>query len=73
MANTSRKEIRSQIAATLFTTFDGLKEGIGSRKFKRNIKKASKVLVAGLKKPTVKKAPKKKKKEVIEETKTAGK
>ena len=70
MAKVSKKEIRSQVAATLFTTFDGLKEGVGSKKFKRNVKKASKVLVAGLKKTSTKKAPRKTKKETSPEEKS---
>lgn len=49
----SKKEIlREQIAATLETTFAGLKEALGEKKFHSHIKKASKVLAAGAIKKT---------------------
>jgi hypothetical protein len=47
-----KKILREQIADTLETTFAGLKEALGDKKFSRHIKKASKVLAAGAIKKT---------------------
>ncbi len=50
----SKKDLRNQVAQTLISTFEGLKETISPKKFQRNIKKASKILLTGVK-PTLKK------------------
>lgn len=57
----SKKVLQQKVAETLKTTFGGLKDEISPKKFKRNIKKASKALVAGLKTSAVKKSKEKKK------------
>lgn len=55
----TKKQLRSQVAATLTNTFDGLKNELSDKKFQRNIKRASKALLAGL---VIKKPGKKTKK-----------
>jgi hypothetical protein len=55
----TKKQLRVQIRQTLLTTFDELKSDLSDKKFQRNVRRASRVLLAGL---TVKKVPKKTKK-----------
>ena len=45
----TRNEIRHQISSTLKSSLEGLKEKMGERKLHRSIKKASKILAAGIK------------------------
>ena len=59
MATTTKKELRSEIEQKMATTFDGLKDSVSSKKFNRNIKKASKVLLSGIKPASEKKTAKK--------------
>ena len=70
-----KKDLQLKVVDTLLNTFGELKNEISPRKFKRNVRKASKALLAGLKispkkESRVKKAtPKKvapKKKAVVE-------
>ena len=62
-ANASKKEIRIELSKTLATTLNGLKDNIPVKKLDRNIKKASKILLSGLKLTSKKKKSSKKKKE----------
>jgi hypothetical protein len=55
----SKKVLRNQVAETLISTFEGLKDNVSPKKFKRNIKKASKVLLTGVKPPSKRKSAKK--------------
>lgn len=55
----SKKDLRNQVAQTLISTFEGLKDAVSQKKFKRNIKKASKALLTGVKPPAKKKSSKK--------------
>lgn len=47
--NKAKKELRSLISETLVNSLGNLKEGMGEKKFNRNIRKASKVLVSDFK------------------------
>lgn len=51
-----KKEIQQKLADTLTATVEDLKAKLSPKKFKRNIKNASKALVAGLKVTPGKKA-----------------
>jgi hypothetical protein len=44
----TKKQLRVQIRQTLLTTFDELKNDLSDKKFQRNVRRASKVLLAGL-------------------------
>ena len=44
-----KKELKLKVAKTLTFTFEDLKKGVSPKKFKRNIRKAAKDLLAGLK------------------------
>lgn len=55
----SKKDLRNQVAETLISTFEGLKDAVSQKKFKRNIKKASKALLTGVKPPVKQKSAKK--------------
>jgi hypothetical protein len=59
----TKKQLRVQIKQTLLTTFDELKSDLSDKKFQRNVRRASKVLLAGL---SVKKVAKKTKTNVEE-------
>ena len=45
----SKKEIRISIAKTLTAQFENLKDIISEKRFRKNVKKASKILAAGVK------------------------
>ena len=45
----SRKDLRAQVSEKLHEVFAGLKSELGHKKFEKNIKKASKNLVDGIK------------------------
>ena len=53
-----KKEIQQKLADTLNSSVEDLKANLSPKKLKRNIKKASKALVAGLKVTPQKKATK---------------
>jgi signal recognition particle GTPase len=55
----SKKDLRNQVAETLISTFEGLKDNVSPKKFRRNIKKASKALLTGVRPPAKKKSTKK--------------
>lgn len=57
-----KKDIRQQLTSSLSATLDGLYGSLSPKKRKRNIKKASKALVAGLKLKVEKTTPQKTKK-----------
>ncbi len=61
-----KKELRVLISEALVNSLSKLKEGMGEKKFKRNIRKASKVLVSDFKiaKTNVAKSKKKEKQSV---------
>lgn len=42
----TKKKLREDISETLANTLSKLKDGMGEKKFHRNIRKASKVLIA---------------------------
>lgn len=44
-----KKEIHAYVVETLEKTFDRVKEGMSEKKFKRNIKKAGKLIMADFK------------------------
>jgi hypothetical protein len=57
MKNTvSKKNMRKTISDQLYTVLSALKEHLGEKKFEKRIKKASKMLVSGIKKTPKKKA-----------------
>jgi uncharacterized membrane-anchored protein YjiN (DUF445 family) len=45
----SKKELRSEVTKKLLDVFAGFKEELGEKKFEKNIKRASKNLIDGLK------------------------
>lgn len=51
----TKKELRQKIEETLAQTFEGLKNELSQKKFERNIRRASKVLAAGVKTKSSKK------------------
>jgi hypothetical protein len=55
----SKKDLRNQVAETLISTFEGLKDTVSPKKFRRNIKKAVKALLTGVKPPSKRKSAKK--------------
>lgn len=68
MSKQEKKELKLKVEETLATTFTDLSGNISPKKFKRNLRRASRALLAGLKVTTVKKSPvkkAKKNKEVI--------
>ncbi len=55
MNSGSKKALRQQVESTLAVTFADLKGAISEKKFNKNVKKAGKRLIAGLKQaPAVK-------------------
>ena len=48
MSATGKKELKQLVEAKLIVAFEDLKEQIGSKKFNKNVKKAGKKLLAGL-------------------------
>jgi hypothetical protein len=52
----SKKNMRKTISDQLYTVLSALKEHLGEKKFEKRIKKASKMLVSGIKKTPNKKA-----------------
>jgi len=57
MKNTvSKKNMRKTISDQLYTVLSALKERLGEKKFEKRIKKASKMLVSGIKRIPKKKA-----------------
>jgi hypothetical protein len=56
----TKKQLRVQIRQTLLTTFDELKNELSDKKFQRNVRRASRILLDGV---SVKKAKKTKKTE----------
>jgi Na+-translocating ferredoxin:NAD+ oxidoreductase RnfG subunit len=49
MTKKARKKLRLEIAATLSTTFTGLTKNLSEKKFQRNVRRASRILVDGVK------------------------
>jgi hypothetical protein len=45
----SKKELRSEVTKKLLDVFAGFKEELGEKKFEKNVKRASKNLIDGLK------------------------
>lgn len=62
----SKKQLRSEVALTLFNTFSKFNDKISPKKLKRNIKKASKALVAGMKVDNPKKTDDTKEEVIVE-------
>jgi hypothetical protein len=54
----SKKSTRKEIGLQLANVLNGLKESLGEKKFERRIKKAAKLLTAGIKTKPVKKEKK---------------
>ena len=69
MSSKQKKKIRVEVAQTLMTTFSKFDNQLSPKKFKRNIKKATKALVAGIK-PEPESKPLKVKKEKKKEQPT---
>lgn len=44
-----KKELKQQVEAKLMIAFDDLKDKVGSKKFNKNVRKAGKKLLSGLK------------------------
>lgn len=59
-----RKDLETYIIETLEKSLDKVKEGMSDKKFKRNIKKASKLIAEDFKLVVVKKVERKAKKKV---------
>ncbi|NII28809.1 hypothetical protein HB364_27270 [Pseudoflavitalea sp. X16] len=55
---TSKKSTRKEIGLQLTNVLNGLKDALGQKKFERRIKKAAKLLTAGIKTKPVKKEKK---------------
>jgi hypothetical protein len=56
MKNSDRKKnLQKTVSDQLLTVLSGLKDHLGEKKFQRRIKKASKMLVSGIKETTKKK------------------
>ncbi len=70
MSKQEKKELKLKVEETLATTFTDLSGNISPKKFKRNLRRASRALLAGLKVTPVKKSSvktaKKSKKETAE-------
>jgi len=64
MSSKQKNILKEKVTETLTTTFSGLKEEMSEKKFSRNIKKATKALLAGFKNAAAKKSEKKKAKVV---------
>jgi hypothetical protein len=56
----TKKETRKEISAQLANALSGLKETLGEKKFERRIKKAAKLLTAGIKETPIRKERKRK-------------
>ena len=72
MSKKAKKKLQLEIASTLSTSIAGLKKNLSDKKFERNIRRASRMLVTGAKSETKsklipKKATKKKKELVASE------
>ena len=48
MSGMSKKEIKQEVEAKLMLVFNDLRDQIGSKKFNKNVKKAGKKLLSGL-------------------------
>jgi HD-like signal output (HDOD) protein len=57
-SNHSKKETRKEIGLQLATALNNLKETLGEKKFERRIKKAARLLTAGIKTKPAKKEKK---------------
>jgi hypothetical protein len=60
MSSKQKNTLKEKVTETLTTTFSGLQNEMSPKKFKRNIKKASKALLAGFKNAQPKKIADKK-------------
>jgi hypothetical protein len=61
MSSKQKNSLKEKITETLTATFSGLQNEMPPKKFKRNVKKASKALIAGFKIASPKKLNEKKK------------
>ncbi|WP_315823784.1 hypothetical protein [Paraflavitalea speifideaquila] len=62
-SNHSRKSTRKEIGLQLASALNNLKETLGEKKFERRIKKAARLLTAGIKTKPVKKRRKEREKQ----------